>query len=30
MPDGVSWDQIKSESVRVLHELADIAAPYQV
>jgi 2-keto-myo-inositol isomerase len=27
---GASWDEIKAESVRVLHDLADIAAPYGV
>ena len=27
---GVSWEEIKAESVRVLHDLADIAAPYGV
>jgi 2-keto-myo-inositol isomerase len=27
---GASWEAIKAESVRVLHDLADIAAPYGV
>jgi len=27
---GVSWEQIRAESVRALHDLADIAAPYGV
>jgi 2-keto-myo-inositol isomerase len=27
---GASWREIKAESVRVLHDLADIAAPYGV
>jgi 2-keto-myo-inositol isomerase len=27
---GASWEEIKAESVRVLHDLADIAAPYGV
>jgi 2-keto-myo-inositol isomerase len=27
---GASWQEIKAESVRVLHDLADIAAPYGV
>ena len=27
---GASWDGIRAESVRVLHDLADIAAPYGV
>ena len=31
IPDGgVSWEEIKAESVQVLHDLADIAAPYGV
>ncbi len=30
-PEGdASWNEIKAESVRVLHDLADIAAPYGV
>jgi len=27
---GASWEEIKAESVRVLHDLADIAAPFGV
>jgi 2-keto-myo-inositol isomerase len=27
---GTSWEEIKAESVRVLHDLADIAAPFGV
>jgi len=29
-PAGVSWDEIKDESVRVLRELSDVAVPYGV
>jgi 2-keto-myo-inositol isomerase len=29
-PEGVNWQEIERESVRVLHELAEIAAPYGV
>jgi len=29
-PDGVSWSEIKDESVRVLRELSEVAAPYGV
>jgi 2-keto-myo-inositol isomerase len=29
-PDGVDWGEIKDESVRVLRELSEIAAPYGV
>jgi 2-keto-myo-inositol isomerase len=29
-PEGVSWDEIKRESVRVLRELAQLAAPYEM
>jgi 2-keto-myo-inositol isomerase len=29
-PDGVGWDEIKDESMRVLRELSEIAAPYGV
>ena len=29
-PDGVGWSEIKDESVRVLGELSDVAAPYGV
>ena len=29
-PEGVAWDQIRDESVRVLRELSDVASPYGV
>jgi 2-keto-myo-inositol isomerase len=29
-PEGVAWDEIKSQSVRVLRELSEVAAPYGV
>ena len=29
-PEGVGWDEIREESVRVLHELSDVAASYDV
>jgi 2-keto-myo-inositol isomerase len=29
-PDGVGWSEIRDESVRVLSELAEVAAPYGV
>jgi 2-keto-myo-inositol isomerase len=27
-PEGATWDQIKAESVRVLRDLSEVAAPY--
>jgi 2-keto-myo-inositol isomerase len=29
-PEGVGWDEIKDESVRILRDLAEVAAPYHV
>jgi len=29
-PEGATWEEVKAESVRVLRELAEIAAPYGV
>jgi 2-keto-myo-inositol isomerase len=29
-PEGVAWDQVRDESVRVLRELSDVASPYGV
>lgn len=29
-PEGVAWDQIRDESVRVLRELSNVASPYGV
>jgi 2-keto-myo-inositol isomerase len=29
-PEGVDWDEIKAESVHVLRELSEVAAPYEV